>query len=102
VASPNARFAADVDQAQELSLTAYPNPASAITNIEFTAVAEGRFSLALYDLKGSLLKNLAAGKTESNQFFSFELDVTAYPAGVFLVKLTTGQGVLTKRIVVQK
>jgi hypothetical protein len=49
-----------------------------------------------------LLKNLAAGKTESNQFFSFEVDVTAYPAGVYLVKLTTDQGVLTKRIVVQK
>jgi hypothetical protein len=102
VAKSNARVEKVVKYVQELGLTIYPNPAHGKTNIEFTMVQQGSYRLAIYDLKGVLLADLAAGDAESNQFFSFQLDAKAYPVGVYLVRLTTDKEVLTKRLFIEK
>lgn len=101
-AAPNARMGTNVEVADQIGLTVYPNPAVNTTTIEFTLVEEGSYQVAVYDMRGALVKVVARGRGEANKFCSYELDAAAYPAGVYLVKLATDQQVLTKRVVVQK
>jgi hypothetical protein len=48
------------------------------------------------------VKTIKTGQGESNQFFSFELDATAYPVGVYLIRLTTDREALTKRLMIER
>jgi hypothetical protein len=100
--SSNARVVHVVEYAQEMGLTIYPNPAAGKTNVEFTMLQAGSYRLAIYDLKGAWVKDIAAGQAESNQFLSFQLDAKAYPVGVYLVRLTTDQEVVTKRLIIER
>jgi len=84
----------------ELSLTAYPNPAKGNTAITFATVKAGHFELALYDLKGTLVKTVAKGKAEENKFFSYELDAATLANGIYVIKLTSEKGMLSQRLVV--
>ncbi|MGV3504504.1 MAG: Ig-like domain-containing protein [Adhaeribacter sp.] len=98
----NARLELVVNQAEQVELGIYPNPARVKTNIEFTLVEAGSYRLALYDLKGTLVKEIAAGQGESQQFISRQLDVSAYPQGVYLIRLSTSGKGLTSRLLIEK
>jgi hypothetical protein len=87
---------------RNLDLTVYPNPAREKATIEFTMLDAGNFTLALYDLRGTLVKKIADGSAEADEFFSYQLNVTPYPVGVYVVRLTTTQRVATKRLVIHK
>ena len=64
-------------------------------------VEAGNFNLALYDLQGRLVKQIASKKANGPQVFSYRLDVDDFPVGMYLVRLTTSQQVETERLVVK-
>lgn len=97
-----AKVTTNTETVEAVNLITYPNPAVAQTNIEFNMVNAGSYSLEVYDLKGTLVKVLAKGNSESNKLIYNELDVTSYAEGVYLVKLLTEKQVFTKRILVAK
>jgi hypothetical protein len=102
-AVPNtaARAGNQVEPMPGVDLTIYPNPARGKTNIAFAGAAEGDYRLALYDLRGVLIKEIAAGKALMHQALSFELDAVPVAKGVYVIKLVTANGVFTKRILIQ-
>ncbi|HAA11232.1 MAG TPA: hypothetical protein DCE41_05825 [Cytophagales bacterium] len=55
--------------------------------------AEGRFSPTLYTLEGRMVR------TQAPTSGSIELDVRALPAGVYLLRVATEKGVVTRRVV---
>ncbi|WP_375418726.1 family 16 glycosylhydrolase [uncultured Hymenobacter sp.] len=84
------------------ALSLYPNPAQGRTKLEFATTRGADYRLAIYDLKGTLVKTLAAGRTTSPQALSFELNTKAYREGIYVIKLTTANEVTTKRLTISR
>jgi len=84
-----------------LSLTApAPSPFSVATAISYTLPVAGQASLRVYDLSGRLVTTLADG-TEQAGTHSIEWDGgdsagTSVPDGIYFVRLTTEEGVLSR------
>ena len=76
------------------AFTLAPNPAHGTVVLTLAETAEGA-ELTLCDLGGRELRRVqVAGATHS-------LDVSALPTGVYLLKLTTPQGVAIRRLLVE-
>lgn len=81
-----------------------PNPATGPVEIEYSVPTTSRVSLAIYDVRGRLLRRLA------DQFVEPGRHVEAWDgrvggrraaAGVYLVRLQTPEKAFTKRVVVR-
>ena len=82
-------------QPQEESFSLAPNPAQGSVQVVLPESATGG-QLSLCDLTGRELMVRTVVRTE------MELDISTLPTGTYLVKLTTPQGVSTKRLVVAR
>ena len=69
----------------------YPNPTSGIVNIK----AEGIQNISVYNVLGEKVFETPASCD------SFEYDLSNHGNGVYLVRIETAQGVLTKRVMVE-
>ncbi|WP_192822067.1 HYR domain-containing protein [Rufibacter sp. LB8] len=78
----------------------YPNPAIGTVNISVSFGSNAAYTLEVYDLKGSLVTAVSAGTGTEGASKSYDLDLSKYRAGMYLVKLSTESGVITKRLVV--
>lgn len=79
----------------------YPNPFNPSTKISFSLPESGQVKLAVYDLNGSLVKELANGNYQAGvHFVSF--DASDYPSGVYLYKLTSSGFTDSKKMVLIK
>jgi formylglycine-generating enzyme required for sulfatase activity len=79
----------------------YPNPFNAATNISFDLAHESNVNLSVYNLMGQEVEvlindNLQAGNHNINW------DASNYSSGIYFYKLTTGEKVLTKEMVLIK
>ncbi|WP_179225436.1 Ig-like domain-containing protein [Hymenobacter mucosus] len=83
-----------------VEFTTAPNPTQGLTSVEAT-LPQGNYSLAVYDLKGSLVKLLSTGQATDRQHLRFEWNAQDYANGIYLIRLVTSQEVQTKRLVVQ-
>ena len=79
-----------IDGNSQISFTIYPNPVQDLLTIDNTINIEIT-SIKMYDLLGRLV-------LEENHSFN-QLDVSALNSGLFLIKIETEQGVLTKKII---
>jgi hypothetical protein len=78
------------------TIMVYPNPASSILNINLT---EWYISLAVYDINGKLLKNIAVNNYQSD----YQLDVSDFTAGVYLISgiAENGKKIGAQRFMIQ-
>lgn len=77
----------------------FPNPTSDVANIEFSLAEETTVDIRVFDLSGKLITVL----TENQQFSAGKYIQTwkgAKEAGVYLVKIRTKTGELTKKVTV--
>ena len=72
-------------------LNAYPNPYTDKATIEFTLEEAGEYTLVLYDVKGSVVKNIGSGKADAGKVYSFEIGHNNMPEGIYLARLSTGK-----------
>lgn len=70
----------------------YPNPSSGIVN--FRLLSDEGFDLEVYDAQGKSLFSL------SHQPNGLALDFSNYPKGIYLVRMTKGELVLTKKLII--
>lgn len=80
--------AADVDL--------YPNPANTNFTIDLVAFANNLVTIELYDVLGKRVANYGSIKT--NQF---NVNTNNLPAGVYFVRITSGQNAVTKKIILE-
>jgi type IX secretion system substrate protein len=83
-----------------LSMNIYPNPASEVVNIKFSAEEITMASLSVYDITGRMVKemnleNLAFGIN------NIELDVTTIQTGTYIVTLNLNSKVYTHKLMIQ-
>ncbi len=103
-----ARFASATDVADAFSPLAFalqqnvPNPFNPGTTIRFALPAASRVRLAVYDVNGRLVRNLADANfeagTHSIAWDGCDGNGRAAASGVYLVRLTARDGVLTRRM----
>ncbi|UOQ52320.1 T9SS type A sorting domain-containing protein [Hymenobacter cellulosivorans] len=77
-----------------------PNPSAGKLAVQFTLNQSETYALALYDLQGRLVKTVATGTAAGAQVIPVQ--ASEYPAGVYLLRLTTGKQVLTQRLVLSR
>lgn len=82
----------DVITKNEDDFVMYPNPSSGIVN--FRLLPEKGFDLEVYDAQGKSIISL------NHQPASLALDFSNYPKGIYLVRMTKGEIVLTKKLII--
>lgn len=80
------------------SLTAYPNPASDILNVEVDLETSGKANLTIADLQGRVIQ---LETYETLQKGDFQFDVSDMANGTYLIRLATEEGTKTMKFIVQ-
>ena len=84
----------------------YPNPFNPETNISYDLSKDGATSIAVYDMRGTLVKTLING-LQSSGYKSVQWNATnnqgePVSAGVYLYKIQAGDFVDTKKMILLK
>lgn len=78
---------------------AYPNPASGAVTVPLVLSEAADVRLVVYDVLGRAVAVLADGALEPGSHEA-TLDTAGLPSGVYLVRLTAGNRVATRRVTV--
>ena len=75
---------------QENVFTMYPNPAKDVVTLQYD-LAINNATVSIFDVTGRLIQNVALNSVSGSN----ELNVSAYPAGVYLVLVKQGAAVVS-------
>jgi hypothetical protein len=87
--------------ARELSLSVYPSPASGSFTVDYTLPKEGPITISLYDLSGRRIATVLDGEMTAGRH-DISCDASLLPPGVYLARLATDSGTLTRRVVIAR
>ncbi len=76
----------------------FPNPTSERLNISFSMPFEKDLQVVFFDITGKVLDTFTILKGSEGAL----IDVTKYPAGIYLLKISGNTGTLVERIVIEK
>jgi hypothetical protein len=79
----------------------YPNPFNPTTTIPVTLAREAQVKLAVYDVRGRLVRTLQDGTLPAGEH-SFQFQGDGLGSGAYLCRLETPQGVMTRRMTLIK
>ncbi|MCP4632912.1 MAG: T9SS type A sorting domain-containing protein [candidate division Zixibacteria bacterium] len=79
----------------------YPNPFNASTIIRFSLPEESKVSLEIYNIAGQRMELLAYNAFPAGDH-EITWDASKYSSGIYLYKLTAGDNVFTKRMMLLK
>ncbi len=87
--------------AQTIQLKVNPNPALNRSVVRFNLSKGGNYTLAMYDMKGTLVKILNTGRTEGSGNLLYDLDATSFANGTYLIKLITSDEVKVQKLMIE-
>ena len=82
-------------------LKAYPNPFNPSINVSFELNQQSMIKLAVYDIKGAFVQEITNDVLDMGSY-TYNWDASAYPSGVYMLRLSTNSQVLTQKIVLLK
>jgi len=95
-------------QVANCRLGVFPNPASGLVQINFTSQVTSHISpvasqteLSILDMNGNKIQTLV-NKNQSPGEYTIQFNASTLPAGIYLVRLQAGEGVVTKKLVVMR
>ncbi len=84
-------------------LMAQPNPFSNRTMIRFGLAEATHATVSVFALNGEQINTLFYGQTQEGQVYNMELNASNMPSGIYILRLTTENGIVQhQRIVVAK
>ncbi|PJJ60929.1 SBBP repeat-containing protein [Hymenobacter chitinivorans] len=83
-------------------LSAYPTVVSDQATVAFVAEQEGQYELACYDVRGVLVRTLAAGTAHVGWLQQATFDAAGLPAGLYTIRLQAGTHSQHVRVLVQR
>ena len=89
--------AGDVDLMDNLNL--YPNPTRGLFNISFVSEELDNFEITIVDAFGKIVSNEAQQNFIGE--YTKQVDLSAYPRGIYMVQIKTQDSFVSKRIVLQ-
>jgi hypothetical protein len=84
-----------------LSLSAYPNPFSDQLHIEYTIPERSKIRITVYDMLGKVVEYLDERTADPGSYWQ-EWNSEVHPEGAYLLKLSTEDSSLIKRIILIK
>ncbi|MGQ8335331.1 RICIN domain-containing protein [Sunxiuqinia sp. A32] len=82
---------------EDTDLSVYPNPADDILYISYSEYSKSEYStLYLLSISGSVVMNIDIKSNGSSK-----LNVSKLQSGIYLLKLTTSEGTITKKIIIK-
>jgi len=85
-----------------IQLDSSPNPVVDQTTITFSSGSTGQANLEVYDITGKQVAEVYSGNAEAGSNYQIRFDASELPNGIYLSRLTVGNEVVTKKIVVSK
>lgn len=79
----------------------YPNPFNPSTRIEFSLPTSGWVQIGVFDLSGRLVEMLHQGRMEAGDH-AVVFSAEGLPSGVYIYRMETPSGALTREMVLQK
>jgi hypothetical protein len=89
-------------QLGEHQVTLFPNPVNSSATIGYRLASPGKASVAIYDLRGALVNQIAVNQYLSAGEHKTRWDTGLIPAGVYVVRIETSGNTLRKTISVVK
>ncbi|MES2593301.1 MAG: T9SS type A sorting domain-containing protein [Bacteroidota bacterium] len=80
-------------------LSIYPNPASQLVNLQFNLIAAEKVNVKIYNIVGQELNMFEKELSSGNN--SLNINITNYKPGVYFVKSTIKNKVITKKLIVE-
>lgn len=88
VENPITDIEIQIEKFQNPNLFCYPNPFHSNATIEFVMEKPGKVDLALFDIYGSLVKELLNNELYQPGVHGFPINVSKLPEGIYLIKMT--------------
>jgi hypothetical protein len=88
-----------INNANDLDLTTYPNPASDKTEITFTLPESEFVSLKIYNAEGIEITTLASGLMETG-VHSIVYNAHALPDGIYFLRMNAGAETIGRKIII--
>jgi hypothetical protein len=88
------------EQGLQSQLKIFPNPTNGRTIISFTTPKAGGVSLTIYDVTGRVIKTIANAELNEGDH-TFNLDVKNFRAGIYLLRMQSGQISQTRKFIVR-
>ena len=85
----------------EEPLKVYPNPATDLVKVKLVADNPTEPVIKILDLTGKVVKDFKKPFTQSNDFYSAELDISDLNTGIYFVKIIQGESVYSEKLVVR-
>jgi hypothetical protein len=79
----------------------YPNPFNPSTTIAYQIPSAGRVMLSVYDLLGRVVATLVDERKDAGSY-TVRFDGRALSSGVYIYRLTAGQYIQTRKMVLTK
>jgi flagellar hook assembly protein FlgD len=80
----------------------YPNPFNPTTTINFALPKESNVTLKVYNMIGQEVMTLISNERMNSGYHSVKVDGSKLTSGVYIYKLTAGDFVATKKMVLMK
>ncbi len=96
------RTIADEKHKAAIGFTLSPNPVRNQATMRFTAPRYGRTSLNLYDLHGRIARAIFSGNLQKGETKQLVIQSAGLPAGTYICRLQTPDGIIQKNLVVTK
>ncbi|MFD3000246.1 T9SS type A sorting domain-containing protein, partial [Pontibacter toksunensis] len=91
-----------VETLEGTQLTAYPTPFADKATIEFRFAKDENYTINLYDMKGSVVKQLKAGTARAGEVNQVEVDGRDLPEGLYIGRMMSDSGVKTVKLLLKK
>jgi hypothetical protein len=79
----------------------YPNPFNPSTTIRFDTPSSGRVKLAVYNLRGELMRTLMDGEIAAG-YHTINFEMTGMASGIYFYKMEAGAFTATRKMILQK
>jgi hypothetical protein len=86
----------------DITSKAYPNPFRNEATIEFQIVENARVTLELYNLAGERISVMFDSPVKAFERYTVNLSARDMPVGMYIYRLTAGQHVHTRRLILAK
>ena len=87
--------------AKPTQLSILPNPAKEVASVKFKMISNSKVSVDIIDLNGRIVKHIDPSETFSG-INELPLDLSSLENGIYIVKLTSDNGVNSTKLVVSK
>ena len=100
--STRAKAIESQDMPESDQLTTFPSPFTDMATIEFTLPKTENYTISLYDMKGSLIKQLKSGTAQAGEVNRIEVDGRNMAEGLYLARMVSDSGARTIRLLLRK